>query len=94
MVVGGLADTSDNNWKHMSDQNRLMPKPLLDQKEKLISKTEEREKVQVEQEQVRMKAKTKETQENVNSSRPARNVDLGDAVPTVHNVTNDASLLQ
>ena len=41
-----------------------------------------------------MKNKTRETEENVNSTRPAKNVDLDDAVLMFHNVTNDASLLQ
>ncbi len=71
-----------------------MQKTLLYQMEKLLSKTEEREKIQVEQEQVRKKDKTKETQENVKLTRPAKNLDLDAAVALVDNVTNDASPLQ
>ncbi len=93
-AVGGLADTMDDNWKDMSDQNRLMQKTLLDPMEKLLSETEEKKKVQVEQEQVQMKGKTKETKEDVNLTRPAKNVAVGDAVSTVNNVTYDASLLK
>ncbi len=45
--MGGLADTIDYNWKEMSDQICLMQKTLLDQMEKLLSKTEEREEAQI-----------------------------------------------
>ncbi len=41
-AVGGLANTIDENWKDMSDQNHLMQKTLLDQMKKLLSKTGER----------------------------------------------------
>ena len=36
----------------------------------------------------------KERQENLSSAKPAKSVELGDGMPTVHNITNDASLVQ
>ncbi len=75
----------------MSDQKRLIQKTLLDQMEKLLSKTEDKGKIQAGQQQTQVKDKTNEKRENLSSTKPVRNLDLGNGVPTIHNVTNDAS---
>ncbi len=92
-AVRGLAGTIEDNWKDMSDQNRLMQKTLLGQMEKLLSRTDERDETR-EQEQARVRDRAKENQADLSTVKPVKSLDLGDAVPTVHNVTNDASIVQ
>ena len=87
-AAGGLANTIDDNWRDMSDQNCLMQKTLLDQMEKRLSKTEARDEAKTRQEQVQARDRTRERQETLNSDTPVKNVDLGDGKPTIHNVTN------